>query len=376
MLVVADVNTIWRLKPFLALSTYRPVTGLAPVDMITAWKRQRWPFCKFSQERIGGGFVCHPIVLMPGWSVRFSKITMPQIWRRIPKICGAMNAKPKYLVATIPQYYPLLKQAPTSVKKIYYASDDYRQYSGWDTKEIVQFERLIIELADIVFFVSTKLAERAKEEYPGSSHKIYVSMNATDSSSIDSRHVITRPPAPYEALIRPILGVVGGINQSLDFELLLRCADLPETGTLLFVGPILEPSLPGLKPLINHPKCVFAGAQPHSELSQWLDCLDISLIPYRATNFNLYRSPMRLFDHLASGKPIVATNGCHQVVEFNNVVYIANTADEFINKISSLIKDKEREHLVEKRLQLARENTWDVRADFINHVILNQYSYQ
>ena len=332
MLFVADLNTIWRLKPFLALSKHRPVIGLAPIDMITAWKTQSWPFRKISQERVGTGFVRYPIVLVPGWSVRLSKITMPQIWLRISKICGAMNAKPEYLVATIPQYYHLLQQAPASVKKIYYASDDYRQYSGWDPRKIYQLEKSIIELADVIFFVSTKLADRAKEENPGSSHKIFVSMNATDTSSVDSRHNLTHLPPPYETLRRPIIGVVGGINQSLDFELLLRCADLPEVGTLLFVGPILEPSLPGLKPLINHPKCVFAGIQPHNELSRWFNCLDIALIPYRATSFNLYRSPMRLFDHLASGKPIVATTGCHQVVEFNNVVYIANTSDEFIKE--------------------------------------------
>ena len=80
---------------------------------------------------------------------------------------------------------------------------------------------------------------------------------------------------------------------------------------------------------------------------------------------------MRLFDHLATGHPIISTNACVQVRNFVPIVRMANTHAEFL----SILRDR-LEHPcseAETRLQLeeARENLWSSRASLLARTIAN-----
>ena len=121
---------------------------------------------------------------------------------------------------------------------------------------------------------------------------------------------------PCRDLPRPVAGVVGGIGDRLDLDLLRRCAEVDALGTLLLVGPLPDAPSAEMRALLAQPKCVAVGAQPHDEIHRWFQCLDVALIPYARTEFNRFCSPMRLFDHLASGLPIIALDSCDQVARF------------------------------------------------------------
>ena len=66
-----------------------------------------------------------------------------------------------------------------------------------------------------------------------------------------------------------------------DFDLLMACANQPEVGALVMVGPVAggfrDPALLRLK---GHPKCVWVGSQPHADIPKWMQMLDVALIPY------------------------------------------------------------------------------------------------
>jgi glycosyltransferase involved in cell wall biosynthesis len=53
----------------------------------------------------------------------------------------------------------------------------------------------------------------------------------------------------------------------------------------------------------------FVGFQPRSEVARWMKACDVCAIPYPPfRSFALYSSPMKLFEYLAVGVPIVATD--------------------------------------------------------------------
>lgn len=54
---------------------------------------------------------------------------------------------------------------------------------------------------------------------------------------------------------------------------------------------------------------IFAGRKPHMEMPQWLCAADILLLPNSGKEAisRLYTSPMKMFEYMASGKPIVAS---------------------------------------------------------------------
>jgi hypothetical protein len=66
---------------------------------------------------------------------------------------------------------------------------------------------------------------------------------------------------------------------------------------------------------------------------------------------------MRLFDHLASGRPIVAITGCWQVRQFENVVDVCETADAFVSGVAEH-SSGHGDEAYSSRIELARKQTW------------------
>ncbi|MDF7806284.1 hypothetical protein P4E94_02470 [Pontiellaceae bacterium B12219] len=322
MIVVCDINEIWRKKPFAAMAEKNEVLGISPADWIVAKKRG------FASSE--GALEVLPIALPPSWASRFARVGQRILWNRIKKACTKKEAKLEGIVLTSPHYLPLLDLIPKKCWTAYYASDDYRSYEGWG--KIAELEKQMVQRVDHAFFVSHGLMERARDEYGVNADKLSVSMNATESRfKLDEE---TGPVAPPKGdLRRPVAGVVGGINERLDFDLLYQCAELPDLGTLLLVGPVPENPSTSLQKLLHHPKCVAVGRQPHETIHQWFQCLDVGLIPYVATPFNRMCSPMRLFDHMASGSAVVATAACDQVRFFKSHISVCQDNDSFVKAL-------------------------------------------
>ncbi|MDZ8117744.1 hypothetical protein [Pontiella agarivorans] len=341
MIVICDTNEIWREKPFAALAERAEVQGVAPADWMVARKRG-WPE---SDNKLD----IFPVVLPPGWASRTAWLGQRMLWRKIQKQCPDVET----LVVTSPHYLPMLDYISPDIKTIYYASDDYRNYDGWDA--VVRQEKQLVQRVDHSFFVSEGLMNRAQREYGVEASKLSVSMNATESRFFQDDPMQPAQP-PLEGLERPIAGIVGGINERLDFELLIACAQLPELGTLLLVGPLTGNSSSGLNKLLEQPKCRAVGAQPHEMIHQWFQCLDVGLVPYVESEFNHFCSPMRLFDHLASGAPVIATEACDQVQKFRSHVQAAGNHTQFIERLRCALASGDRPGRIEGI-------TWADRAD-------------
>lgn len=322
MIVVCDTNEIWRKKPFAALAEIAPVQGVAPADWMVARKRG-FPAADDTLD-------IFPVTLPPGWASRTSWLGQRMLWRRVQKRCSDVET----LVVTSPHYLPMLNYIPSTTRTIYYASDDYRNYEGWDA--VAKLEEQLVQRVDHSFFVSEGLMNRAQREYGVEASKLSVSMNATEPRffSADPSQPVS---PPLEGLERPIAGIVGGINERLDFKLLTKCAQLPELGTLLLVGPLTGDSSSGLKELLEQPKCRAVGRQPHETIHQWFQCLDVGLVPYVDSEFNHFCSPMRLFDHLASGAPVIATEACDQVHAFGSHVTSAGNHAQFTEALCKVL---------------------------------------
>lgn len=322
MFVVCDINEIWRRKPFAALAELTEGIGVSPADWFAARRKGFAPS--------DGALEVLPVALPPSWASRTAWLGQRMLWNKIERHCKALGQPVDALFVTSPHYLPMLGMVPPDLKTFYYASDDYRSYEGWGS--VAALEKRMVERVDHSFFVSKGLVDRARKEYGVDTSKLSVSMNASEDR-FSPKEGTFPAPVPTGELPRPVAGVVGGLGDRLDFDLLKQCADLPELGTLLLVGPVpAEPSAE-LKRLLDHPKCVAVGRQPHEIIHQWFQCLDVGLIPYVKTELNRLCSPMRLFDHLASGMPVVATDACEQIKAFNRHVSVCAETGEFLRAV-------------------------------------------
>lgn len=360
MIAVCDVNTIWRQRPFAALAERADVLAVAPCDK------------QYARTHPIDATGVLPVVLPRGWASKTAWLGQRLLWRRIRAEARKRGQQIKCVVVTSPHYATLLGLLPSSVRTIYYASDDYRSYEGW--KNMDELEANVVRRVDHAAFISDALAERARKEYQVSESKISVCMNGTEERFFPDRNEAVPLDPPAGSFVRPIAGVVGGINDRLDFLLLKQCADLPGIGSLLLVGPLPEKPSAALMDLLQHPKVAAVGAQPHGSIHQWFRCLDVALIPYAKTELNRYCSPMRLFDHMASGVPIVATDACPQVEAFGRVLDVCAEEASFIRAVSRRVAEERREDRFRNQLAVAREQVWDCRAKLLLETITKKES--
>ena len=111
----------------------------------------------------------------------------------------------------------------------------------------------------------------------------------------------------------------------------------------------------------------FLGAKPFEKIPELLQAADILIAPFVWNNkkFDFWWNPLKLFEYLAAGKPIVTT-GFKEVRKIaKNAALYAKPEDikEFARLLEKLAKNKNlRQRLGKKALQIARENTWEKKA--------------
>jgi glycosyltransferase involved in cell wall biosynthesis len=314
----------------------------------------------------GLGYAELTVTLPPGWASKFARLTARHIWTLINGLRQRGGPTISALVVTSPHYLPLVELARHHVPTFYYCSDDYSRYAGWGGNAILRAEADVVEAVCHSFFVSNTLAQRAIRAYGVSAERVSVSPNATERSFLEPATdtqlaLLMNQAGPIR---KPLVGVVGGINDRLDFDILLECANLPEVGTLAMVGPVWSDiQSTAWDKLRAHPKCLVVGAQPHEDIATWMQALDLALIPYRNSPLNEACSPMRLFDHLASGRPIVATAHCKQILEFKELLECASRSTEFLASVVRTLSHGEDEAREGARRAAAACNLWECRAE-------------
>ncbi len=136
------------------------------------------------------------------------------------------------------------------------------------------------------------------------------------------------PPAAAD-WPRPVLGYTGTIHPDRVDVASGRCAGaahLPQ-GTVALVGPNF---LTG-EDQAAAGRCanvVLTGPVPYAELPEYMRAFDVCITPHRVTPFTESLNPIKLWEYLAAGKPIVATDvaGFRDYPQF---VRIAPDADGF-----------------------------------------------
>jgi glycosyltransferase involved in cell wall biosynthesis len=113
-------------------------------------------------------------------------------------------------------------------------------------------------------------------------------------------------PPWFADLERPIALYVGSLEERIDVAALDQCAhDLPDW-TIVLVGPMQQPSL--FARLAERPNVVMGGFERRPSVLAMMATADVCLIPHRRTAMSVAMSPLKLYEYLAAGAPVVATD--------------------------------------------------------------------
>lgn len=161
---------------------------------------------------------------------------------------------------------------------------------------------------------------------------------------------------------KPIIGYFGAFATWFDYELVIKLAKEKPDYELLLIGWDYDHSIQKYE-LEKYANITVVGPIQYKELPKYAIHFSLSTIPFMINDITESTSPIKLFEYMALGHPIVTTDmpECRKYTS----VLIGKDHDEFVQKIDealALSKDENYNALLEKE---AHENTWQAKAEDI-----------
>jgi len=168
---------------------------------------------------------------------------------------------------------------------------------------------------------------------------------------------------------KPIIGYYGALASWFDYELIKKVAELRKDWNIVLIGWDYDGSLnkANLKELDN---IYVIPPVEYKRLPLYAQWFDVCTIPFVLNEITESTSPVKLFEYMALGKPIVTTN-MPECRKYNSVIIAKNDSKDFINKIEIGLKNKEDKKYLELLKKEALENTWEEKTREINIMIQN-----
>jgi GT2 family glycosyltransferase/glycosyltransferase involved in cell wall biosynthesis len=248
--------------------------------------------------------------------------------------------------------------------KLFYDCMDLHKGFSNSSASTHQDEQFLLQQSDCVFASSNILYQHALKE----NDKCVLIPNGTDyqffhqaSNPIKVNDIKNTPS--------PIIGYYGAIADWFDTKLIGELAtDNPEWSFLL----IGSTELANLNPLNGLENVHLLGEKPYATIPGYLSNFDVCIIPFKRSPLTQATNPVKLFEYLSAGKPIVSTR-LEEISRYENFVRLAETKEEWQTAIQDSLVENKTKELLNQRYEFAQANTWDKHAEKIEREMLSLF---
>mgnify|MGYP001191970326 CR=1 FL=1 len=188
---------------------------------------------------------------------------------------------------------------------VYHCVDRIQEQPGMPQQLIQVNEQRLSSQVDVVFTTSPELEVTHRRWNP----EVFLFGNVADHSHFSRAREELICPEPLLQFSRPRLVFMGAIDAyKLDLELLFKLACRNSQWSIVLIGPVGEcdPST-DVTSLKACPNVHFVGPQAYEILPSWLAHSDVALLPLQINGYTRNMFPMKFFEYLSSGLPVVAT---------------------------------------------------------------------
>lgn len=164
----------------------------------------------------------------------------------------------------------------------------------------------------------------------------------------------------------PIIGYFGALAKWFDYELLKKVAKERPNYEIVLIGFLYDNSFKDSK--IDELENVhYLGIVDYKELNKYSQYFTISTIPFLLNDITESTSPVKLFEYMAMGHPIVTTD-MRECRKYKSVL-IGKSHENFIEKLDfALTLDKNDEYYNYLKEE-ALANTWKEKAAILDRLI-------
>ncbi|HEY0392201.1 MAG TPA: glycosyltransferase [Solirubrobacterales bacterium] len=206
-------------------------------------------------------------------------------------------------------------------------------------------ETELLKKADVVFATAEALVEKARRVRGGEVH--YVA-NGVDSARFGEQF---EPPGKLRRVL-----YVGAIYEWLDEDLIVAVAAGRPDLEFRIVGPVRRP-LPRLEQMAN---VTVPGPVAAERVPQEIAAAQLCMIPFRPGPLTEATDPLKLYEALIAGRPVLAT-ALHQGERFAPAVRLETDAEGWLQALADLDSGAWSIDAAALRERVAREEDWRAR---------------
>jgi len=181
------------------------------------------------------------------------------------------------------------------------------------------------------------------------------------------------------AIKNPLVLYVGQLCGAQHIDLFIQAAKIvldkyPQVIFMIVGEGFMEKSLKDLTKQLNiDDKIIFTGSFSHEEIPLYIAAADICVAPFKETRVTVCKSPLKIVEYLACGKPIVASNvgEVRRMIEDAGILVEAGKAGPLADNILSLLLDVRLRDELGKKARKRAEDTYNWKAS--STTLLNAY---
>jgi teichuronic acid biosynthesis glycosyltransferase TuaH len=244
-------------------------------------------------------------------------------------------------------YWDILGQKLT----IFDAVDNWMFHSSYakQKEKLKACYDIIKDQADLIFSVSKNLLNFFDDQ-----PNVYWVPNGVDLKHYNKTFtLINRDIAD---LPKPIIGYIGVIQEKVDLDLVRHLARKNPKKSVVLVGPVWNEQDEAKMALEQEKNVYFLGYKTYANAPMYIQQFDIGIIPHKKAGFAASTNPMKMYEYLACGKPVVATSniGTENVEE---MISIVDSYDDFDVQVNKLLESDNDENRI-KRHNFVKKFSW------------------
>ena len=230
-------------------------------------------------------------------------------------------------------------------ERVFYAQDDESaipSHAAHRAQTLAAYER-IARSGMTVLAVSQVLLDRIAPTGPG-----HVVPNGVDAD------LWSAPPPPRSPRGRPVAVYAGTVDARLDVEAFAALA--ADGFDVRVAGPLVDAGVRAA--LAAVPGVELLGSRPRAEVVALTQDADVCVLAHHRTPLTEAMSPLKLYEYLASGTPVVATRLPGAVVDGDRVVWVEPGADHAAGARAAVALGRQPEP---ERLAAVQAMSWRTR---------------